>query len=140
MGDLPSSGGTELNAAILTQSRFTTPEQFGNSIRRANPDGAAVTLSDVARVELGAQTYLFDSELNGKPVAALAVQMTPGANALATAEAVKTRMAQLAETFPSDINWTVPYDTTLLLREAINEDDSTRDEGSVLALLCRLLS
>src|SRR3546814_6535112 len=106
IGDLPISGETELNAAILTQSRFTTPEQFGNIILRANPDGSAVTLSDVARVELGAQTYLFDSELNGKPVAALAVQMTPGANALATAEAVKTRMAQLAETFPSDINWT----------------------------------
>src|SRR3546814_21000727 len=66
------------------------------TILRANPDGSAVTLSDVARVELGAQTYLFDSELNGKPVAALAVQMTPGANALATAEAVKTRMAPLA--------------------------------------------
>src|SRR3546814_5867079 len=75
IGDLPISGETELNAAILTQSRFTTPEQFGNIILRANPDGSAVTLSDVARVELGAQTYLFDSELNGKPVAALAVQM-----------------------------------------------------------------
>src|SRR3546814_12027411 len=68
IGDLPSSGETELNAAILTQSHFTTPEQFGNIILRANPDGSAVTLSDVARVELGAQTYLFDSELNGKPV------------------------------------------------------------------------
>src|SRR3546814_2052292 len=66
IGDLPISGETELNAAILTQSRFTTPEQFGNIILRANPDGSAVTLSDVARVELGAQTYLFDSELNGK--------------------------------------------------------------------------
>src|SRR3546814_14051402 len=102
MGDLPISGETELNAAILTQSRFTTPEQFGKIILRANPDGSAITLSDVARVELGAQNYLFDSELNGKPVAGLAVQMTPGANALATAEAVKTRMAQRAETFRTE--------------------------------------
>src|SRR3546814_8889607 len=66
IGDLPISGETELNAAILTQSRFTTPEQFGNIILRANPDGSAVTLSDVARVELGAQTYLFDSELRSE--------------------------------------------------------------------------
>src|SRR3546814_8721623 len=98
-----------------TQSRFTTPEQFGKIILRANPDGSAITLSDVARVELGAQNYLFDSELNGKPVAGLAVQMTPGANALATAEAVKTRMAQLAETFPPDISWSVPFDSTLFI-------------------------
>lgn len=139
IGDLPISGDTELNAAILTQSRFTTPEQFGNIILRANPDGSAVTLSDVARVELGAQTYLFDSELNGKPVAALAVQMTPGANALATAEAVKTRMAQLAETFPSDINWTVPYDTTLFISESINEVVRTLIEAMVLVFVVMFL-
>src|SRR3546814_451068 len=139
IGDLPISGETELNAAILTQSRFTTPEQFGNIILRANPDGSAVTLSDVARVELGAQTYLFDSELNGKPVAALAVQMTPGANALATAEAVKTRMAQLAETFPSDINWTVPYDTTLFISESINEVVRTLIEAMVLVFVVMFL-
>src|SRR3546814_17553275 len=82
IGDLPISGETELNAAILTQSRFTTPEQFGNIILRANPDGSAVTLSDVERVELGAQTYLFDSDLKEKPVAALTVQMTHGAQQL----------------------------------------------------------
>src|SRR3546814_17526980 len=73
IGDLPISGETELSAAILTQSRFTPPEQFGNIILRANPTGSAVTLSDVARVELGAQTYLFDSETHGKPVPAMTV-------------------------------------------------------------------
>src|SRR3546814_16161386 len=62
IGDLPLAGKTELNATILTQSRFTTPEQFANIILRANPDGSAITLGDVARVELGAQSYLFRSE------------------------------------------------------------------------------
>src|SRR3546814_11278513 len=102
MGDLPISGETELNAAILTHSRFTTPEQLGKIILRANPDGSAITLSDVARVELGAQNYLFDSDLNGKPVAGLAVQMTPGPNALAHAAAVETHEARMAATLPSD--------------------------------------
>src|SRR3546814_15971447 len=78
IGDLPISGETELNAAILTQRRFTTPEQFGKIILRANPDGSAITLSAVDRVELGAQNYLFDSDLNGKPVAGLDVQIPPG--------------------------------------------------------------
>src|SRR3546814_14411693 len=66
LGDLPIAGRTELNAAILTQSRFTTPEEFAKIILRANPDGSAVTLGDVSRVELGAQTYLFDSEQLGR--------------------------------------------------------------------------
>src|SRR3546814_227670 len=131
IGDLPMAGGTELNATVLTQSRFTTPEQFANIILRANPDGSAVTLGDVARVELGAQTYLFDSELNGKPVAGVAIQMTTGANALATAEGVKARMAELATAFPQDINWMVPYDTTLFIETSITEVVKTLAEAMV---------
>ena len=80
LGDRPIAKGVELNATILTQNRFTTPEQFASIILRANPDGSAVTLGDVARVELGAQTYLSGLELNGKPAAGMAVQLTTGAN------------------------------------------------------------
>ncbi|RIA45515.1 multidrug efflux pump [Hephaestia caeni] len=139
LGDLPIAGGTELNATILTQSRFTTPEQFAKIILRANPDGSAVTLGDVARVELGAQTYLFDSELNGKPVAGVAVQMTPGANALATAEGVKARLTQLATTFPQDVTWSVPYDTTLFIDASISAVVKTLVEAMVLVFLVMFL-
>jgi multidrug efflux pump len=139
IGDLPIAGQMELNATILTQSRFTTPEQFAGIILRANPDGSAVTLGDVARVELGAQTYLFDSELNGKPVAGLAIQMTPGANALSTAEGVKTRMAELAQTFPQDITWKVPYDTTPFIEASITEVVKTLIEAMTLVFLVMFL-
>ncbi|MEO7457910.1 MAG: efflux RND transporter permease subunit, partial [Gemmatimonadaceae bacterium] len=112
LGDRPLAEGSELNAAILTQSRFSTPEQFQNVILRANPDGSVIHLGDVARVELGAQSYGFDLELNGRPAAGMALQLTPGANALAAATEAKARMATLALTFPPDIEWSVPYDST----------------------------
>lgn len=139
LGDLPTSGGTELNTAILTQSRFTSPEQFGKIILRANMDGSAVTLADVARIELGAQTYLFDSDLNGKPVAGIAIQLTPGANALATADAVKARLAELATSFPPDITWSVPYDTTPFINASISEVVQTLVEAMVLVFIVMFL-
>ncbi len=139
IGDRPIANGTEINAAILTQSRFTTPEQFAGIILRANPDGSAVTLGDVARVELGAQSYLFDTDLNGKPVAIVAVQLTPGANALATAEGVRARMTQLATAFPADISWTVPYDTTPFITASITEVVKTLVEAMILVFLVMFL-
>ncbi|WP_129793448.1 efflux RND transporter permease subunit [Sphingosinicella sp. CPCC 101087] len=139
IGDLPISGDTEINATILTQGRFTTPEEFASIILRANPDGSAVTLGDVARVELGAQVYFFDSELNGRPVAMVAIQMTPGANALATAQGVRERMAELAQNFPEDIRWDVPYDTTLFIDESISEVLKTLVEAMVLVFLVMFL-
>lgn len=139
LGDLPISGKTELNATILTQGRFTEPEQFAKIILRANPDGSAVTLGDVARVELGSQSYLFDSELNGKPVAGIAIQTTSGANALATAEGVRARMTQLATSFPQDISWTVPYDTTPFIDASISAVVHTLVEAMVLVFLVMFL-
>jgi multidrug efflux pump len=139
LGDLPVAGKIELNATILTQSRFTTPEQFAKIILRANPDGSAVTLGDVARIEVGAQTYLFDSELDGKPVAGIAIQMTPGANALATADGIRTRLGQLEKSFPQDISWTVPYDTTLFINASITEVVKTLLEAMVLVFLVMFL-
>src|SRR3546814_15005616 len=110
-----------------------------NIILRANPDGSAITLGDVARVELGAQSYLFDSELNGRPVAGIAVQATPGANALATAEGVKARMKELATSFPQDITWSVPYDTTPFINASITEVVKTLIEAMVLVFLVMFL-
>jgi len=139
IGDQPIAEGTEINAPILTQSRLTTPEQFREIILRANPDGSAVRIGDVARVELGAQNYLFDMELNGRPAAGMAVQLSTGANALATAEGVKARMAELARGFPEDITWAVPFDTTPFIRVSIEEVVVTLLEAIALVFLVMYL-
>ena len=139
LGDQPVAEGSELNAAILTQSRFTTPEQFASIILRANPDGSVIRLGDVARVELGAQNYLSSMELNGKPAAGMAIEMTPGANALAVANGVKARMDELAQGFPSDIGWTVAYDTTPFINASVESVISTLIEAMVLVFLVMYL-
>lgn len=139
LGDQPIAKGAQLNAVITTQGRFTKPEQFESIILRANPDGSAVTLGDVGRVELGAASYLFSSELNGKPMAGLAVQLTPGANALATAEGIRARMDELSKGFPPDITWSIPYDTTPFISLSIEEVVKTLAEAMVLVFLVMFL-
>jgi multidrug efflux pump len=139
LGDRPLAEKTEINAAILTQSRFSTPEQFANVILRANPDGSVIRLGDVARVELGAQTYGFDIEMNGEPAAGMAIQLTPGANALAVADAVKSRMAELAIGFPPDIAWTVPYDSTPFISASVSSVVETLIEAMILVFLVMFL-
>lgn len=139
LGDQPLAKGAQLNAVITTQGRFTKPEQFESIILRANPDGSAVTLGDVGRVELGAASYLFSSELNGKPMAGLAVQLTPGANALSTAEGIRARMDELSKGFPPDITWSIPYDTTPFISLSIEEVVKTLVEAMVLVFLVMFL-
>jgi multidrug efflux pump len=139
LGDRPLAEGSELNAAILTQSRFSTPEQFANIILRANPDGSVIRLGDVARVELGAQSYGFDIELNGQPAAGMALQLTPGANALAAANAAKARMAELALSFPPDIGWSIPYDSTPFVSASVASVVETLIEAMILVFLVMFL-
>ena len=139
LGDQPIANGTEINATITTQSRFTRPEQFEQIILRANPDGSAITLKDVGRVELGAANYIFSSELNGKPMAGLAVQLSTGANALATAEAVKARMKELSANFPAGYSWSIPYDTTPFINVSVEEVVKTLIEAMVLVFLVMFL-
>ena len=139
LGDQPVANGSQLNATIRTQDRFTTPEQFAQIILRANPDGSAVRLADVARVELGAQTYLFNTELNGKPMAGLAVQLTPGANALVAAAGVKERMKALESTFPPDMTWSIPYDTTPFISVSVEEVVITLIEAMALVFVVMFL-
>ncbi|MBW8771064.1 MAG: multidrug efflux RND transporter permease subunit [Gemmatimonadetes bacterium] len=139
LGDRPIAEKSEINAAILTQSRFSTPEQFANIILRANPDGSVIRLGDVARVELGAQTYGFDIEMNGEPAAGMAIQLTPGANALAVADAVKKRMDELAVGFPPDIQWSVPYDSTPFISASVSSVVETLIEAMILVFLVMFL-
>ncbi|MGQ0701120.1 MAG: multidrug efflux RND transporter permease subunit [Panacagrimonas sp.] len=139
LGDRPIAEGAQLNATIVTQNRFTTPEQFAAIILRANADGSAVRLGDVARVELGAQNYLSSLELNDKPAAGMAVQLMPGANALSTAAGVKARMAELERNFPPDIGWAVPFDTTPFISISIEGVVTTLIEAMALVFLVMYL-
>jgi multidrug efflux pump len=139
IGDQPTVPGTQLNAVVVTQNRFTNPEQFGAIILRANPDGSTIKLRDVARVELGAQSYGFRATLNGREMGGMAVQLQTGANALATANAVKARMADLAKDFPGDMTWSIPYDISPFIQISINEVVKTLAEAILLVFLVMYL-
>jgi multidrug efflux pump len=139
IGAQPTTPDQQINATVVTQSRFTTPEEFAQIILRANPDGSAVRLGDVARVELGAASYESTARLNGKPMAGMAVQLATGANALDAGEGVRARMAELAREFPSDTAWLVPYDTTPFVRISIEEVVRTLVEAMVLVFAVMFL-
>src|SRR5690348_14333210 len=139
VGAQPTVPGQGITATVSAESSFTTPEQFANIILRANPDGSVVRLGDVARVELGAASYNFDMELNGAPAAGMAVQLTPGANALEVANAVKARMAELAQSFPPDIGWSVPFDSTPFVSASVSSVVETLIEAMILVFLVMFL-
>ncbi len=139
LGDLPLANGIEINAPIETQGRFSSPEEFAAIILRANPDGSAVRLRDVARVELGAENYTTRSELNGQPAAGLAVQLATGANALDTAEGVKQRMRELEAGFPEGVSWTIPFDSTPFISASIRQVLVTLAQAMALVVLVMLL-
>lgn len=139
LGDQPVAMGSELNASILTQSRFTTPEQFEQIILRANPDGSSIRLGDVARVEVGAASYLFSSTLSGKQMAGIAVQLQPGANALSAASAIEDRMKELEGGFPPDIAWSIPFNTTPFISTSVEEVVITLVEAMALVFLVMFL-
>ena len=139
LGQLPSAPGQELNAVIVTRGRLTTPGEFGNIIVRTNPDGSALHLKDVARVELGAQDYSTSARIDGQPAAAIAIRLTPDANALETVAAVKARMSELAKFFPQGIDWVVPYDTSKFVEISIKEVLKSLAEALALVVLVMYL-
>ncbi|MDM0077081.1 multidrug efflux RND transporter permease subunit [Variovorax sp. J2P1-59] len=132
LGDQPVAGGTEFNAQIVTQSRFSTPEQFREIIVRANPDGSTVRLGDVARVELGNDSYGFGFTVNGREAAGMTIQLASGANALAVASEVRRRMTELQPTFPQGMTWSVPFDTTPFINTSVNSVVRTMVEALLL--------
>ncbi|MDP2824686.1 MAG: efflux RND transporter permease subunit [Sulfuritalea sp.] len=139
LGQVPAAPGQQLNAVIVTRSRLATPEEFGDVIVRSSANGATVRVKDVARVELGAQDYSIQARIDGQPTAAIAVRMAPGANALDTAKAVKTRMAELAKYFPQGVDWVVPYDTSKFVEISIREVLITLAEAMILVFLVMYL-
>jgi multidrug efflux pump len=139
LGGLPSARGQQLNATIIGPSRLSTPEQFGDILLKVNPDGSQVRLKDVARVELGGQTYAIDSYYNGKPAAGLAIKLATGANALDTATAVDATIARLKPLFPPGMEVVKPYDTTPFVRLSIEDVVKTLLEAIVLVFLVMYL-
>lgn len=120
---------------LQTQGRLTTPQQFGAIILRANPDGSTLRIRDVARVEIGAQNEDSESRLNGKPAVAIGLYLSPGANAVETAAAVKTRMDKLKQRFPEGLNYTVVYDSTTFINDTIREVLRTLGQAFILVVI-----
>jgi multidrug efflux pump len=139
LGGTPAVEGQQLNATVSAQERLQTPEQFRNIVVRSNPDGSVLKLGDVARVELGADTYEVLSRYNGQPASGMAIQLATGANALETARRVQQALDQLAPFFPAGLKAVVPFDTTPFVRVSIKEVVKTLGEAIVLVFLVMYL-
>ncbi|WP_290923736.1 efflux RND transporter permease subunit [Halodesulfovibrio sp.] len=135
IGKDPLSSPVALSYTVITQGRMTDPEEFGNIILRANPDGTILRLKDVARLELGAQSYSLRAKNNGKPSVALGIYLSPGANALETAEVVSNKMKELSQRFPDGLTYSIPYDTTTFVRISVEEVVHTLIEAFVLVFI-----
>jgi HAE1 family hydrophobic/amphiphilic exporter-1 len=135
IGGEPSPGGQDFTYSVRAQGRLTTPEEFGAIVIRENPDGSAVRLRDIARVELGAQVYNVLGRLNGRPAAIIAVYQLPGSNALDCAVGVRKAMEKIKERFPAGLDYQVALDTTQSVSEGMKEITTTLWEALLLVIL-----
>lgn len=135
LGGMPQRKGQQLNAAVTAKSRLQTAEQFRNIILKSTVDGSLVRLNDVATVELGAESYTTAARYNGQPAAGVAINLATGANAISTAEAVRTTINRLSSTFPQGVEVVYPYDTSPFVRLSIEEVVKTLAEAIVLVFL-----
>ena len=133
IGGLPVPPGQEFTYSVRAQGRLQSEQEFGEIVLRANADGSMVRLKDVARMELATQDYDIIGRLNGKPSAVLALYQLPGSNALEAEKGVKSRMAELKQRFPADLDYVFSLDTTHAVTEGINEIVKTL--GAALALV-----
>src|SRR5256886_1937499 len=139
LGALPAPPGQLLNATIMAQSRLQTPEQFGAILLRVSTDGSRVFLRDVARVELGSESYNVLARFNGMPASGMAIRPAMGANALETVDVVKKKVAELSQFFPPGVKAIYPYDTTQFVRISVKEVVKTLLEAIALVFLVMYL-
>lgn len=132
IGAQPNPINQQIAATVLVKGQLTTPEEFGAIVLRANPDGSSVRLRDVARIEVGAESYNFSTQIDGRPAAALAVQLSPTGNAMATATAVQEKMKELAEYFPANMEYQIPYNTAPFVAVSIEKVIHTLIEAMIL--------
>ncbi|MDC7684852.1 efflux RND transporter permease subunit [Asticcacaulis sp. BYS171W] len=135
----PISQDIALNATITSQSRLTTVAEFANIIVKSETSGATVYLRDVARVELGQQSYDQLSRINGKPAIGIVINLATGANALKTADLVKAEMETLSKNFPKNIEYAIPNDSTDFIKLSIHEVVKTLIEAIVLVFVVMYL-
>ena len=135
IGGEPAPMGQQFTYTVRTQGRLVTPEEFGNIVIRSNSDGSVLHLRDVARIELGTQTYDLTARYNNAPSAALTVYQLPGSNAVATAAAVTKRLQELSKGFPTGMEYTIPLDTTKAVTAGIHEIVVTLGVALLLVIL-----
>ncbi|MBV6417482.1 MAG: Multidrug efflux pump subunit AcrB [Steroidobacteraceae bacterium] len=139
IGGTPAVPGQQLNATIAAQDRLQTPEQFRAIVVRSNPDGSQLTLGDVARVEMGSESYDTISRYNGKPATGAAISLATGANALETARAIEAAIAEMRPFFPPGLTTTTAVDTTPFIRISIVGVIETLLSAVVLVFLVMFL-
>jgi multidrug efflux pump len=139
LGGLPATGEQRLDATIIGPARFETPEQFNNILLKVEQSGAQVRLKDVARVELGADSYAISGLYNGKPASGLALKLAPGANQLTTEAAVKAEMTELSKNLPPGLQVVYPLDTEPYVTLSIEEVVKTLLEAIALVFVVMLV-
>ncbi|EAM9238617.1 efflux RND transporter permease subunit [Salmonella enterica] len=139
LGGTPALPGQQLNASIIAQTRLKDPQEFGKVTLRVNTNGSVVHLKDVARIELGGENYNVVARINGKPASGLGIKLATGANALDTATAIKTKLAELQPFFPQGMQVVYPYDTTPFVKISIHEVVKTLFEAIILVFLVMFL-
>jgi hydrophobe/amphiphile efflux-1 (HAE1) family protein len=139
LGGLPAVSGQQLNATITAQTRLRTADQFENILLRTQTDGSQVRLRDVARIELGSESYVSEGRYNGQPTAGLALKLATGANALDTINAIDAQVEELRPFFPQGLEVVKPYDSTPFVRISIQEVVKTLVEAIVLVFLVMYL-
>lgn len=139
VGAAPVPESQQISATVLVEGQLKTVDDFGGIVLRANPDGSTVRLRDVARVELGSESYNFSSRLNGQPAAAIGIQLSPTANALSTSEAVRATMEDLSRYFPQGVSYDIPYDTSPFVEISIEKVLHTLLEAVGLVFLVMFL-
>jgi hydrophobe/amphiphile efflux-1 (HAE1) family protein len=135
IGAEPAISSQQLSFTVTAKGRLIEPEEFGNIIIRAQGPNGVLRLKDVARIELGAQTYNVASALNGQPGVALPIFLQSGANALETAEAIKAKVNELKAKFPEGMDYNIPYDTSDFVKATIEEVFHTFGEALILVVL-----
>ncbi|MGQ0278259.1 efflux RND transporter permease subunit [Sphingopyxis sp. Q841] len=135
VGGTPAPEGQMLNATVTAQSRLQTPEEFENIVLKTLPDGSTVRIRDVARVEVGAENYGTIVRINGHPGAGISISLSPGSDALETADRVKTRVAELAQDFPDGLTYAYANDATAFIKLSVNEVQKSLFEAILLVVL-----
>ena len=135
VGAPPVPKGQDFQLTLNVTSALDNPEEFGRIILKANSQGEITRLSDVARIEMGSQNYSQFFKIDDKPAGGIAIYQTPGANAIQTANAVRAEMEKISKTFPKELHWDIPFDTTLFVSASIHEVYRTLFEAGILVLL-----